>query len=179
MSNDAARASCWRLYAAISTSLETLTACSGHPVTHSRHWMHAAYDNESVFLPSAGVEVWIAPVGHDRAHSSHAVQRLKSMTGNPNDGRTPNGSASVSTPVFRLFAMIRSILAVVSGIREIEAFVDHREVRDDVARHRENQPRPVQKTRVGDLDTSDLAPFVGRDPMCARPAPRFYPPEGR
>ena len=49
--------------------------------------MHAAYDSESVFRPAAGVADWIAPVGHDRAQSSQAVQRLKSMTGNPNDAR--------------------------------------------------------------------------------------------
>jgi hypothetical protein len=49
----------------------------------------------------------MAPVGHARAHWSHATQRLKSMTGNPNAGCVSNGRASVSTPVFRLFAMMR------------------------------------------------------------------------
>src|SRR5438045_428659 len=44
----------------------------------------------------------MAPVGQARTQSSHAVQRLKSMTGNPNDARVPNGLASVRTPVFRL-----------------------------------------------------------------------------
>ena len=71
--------------------------------------MHAAYDNESVLTPGSGVAVWIAPVGHDRAQSSHAVQRLKSITGKPNDAVPPNGSVSVSTPVFRLLTMVRSM----------------------------------------------------------------------
>src|SRR5471032_1686743 len=93
----------------MSTSFETLTTCSGHPVTHARHWMHAAYDSESVFRPGEGVAVWIAPVGHDRTHSSQAVQRLKSMTGNPNDACPPKGSVSVSTPICRLFRMMRNI----------------------------------------------------------------------
>src|SRR5712691_1276732 len=105
-SKDAVCASCSRVYAATSTSLATLIACSGHPATHSRHWMHAAYESESVFTPEARVAVAIAPVGHDRAHSSHAVHRVKSMTGNPNAGCAPNGLASVSDPVFRLFVMM-------------------------------------------------------------------------
>ena len=84
--------------------------------------MHAAYDNESVFRPGAGVAVWIAPVGHDRAHSSHAVQRLKSMTGNPNDACPPNGFASVRTPVFRLFAMMRNMLSCAASQRSFPEY---------------------------------------------------------
>src|SRR5437773_247523 len=71
--------------------------------------MHEAYDSESVFLSGTGVAVAIAPVGHDWTHSSHAVQRRKSMTGKPNEARMPNGFASVRTPVFRLFAMMLNI----------------------------------------------------------------------
>ena len=113
-SNDAVCASCSRQYAAISTSCETLTACSGHAVTHSRHWMQAAYDNDSVFQSGAGVADWIAPVGHDRTQSSQAVQRRKSITGKPNDARPPNGLVSVSTPVLRLFVMVLNMSHVLS-----------------------------------------------------------------
>src|SRR2546425_626836 len=90
-------------------SVETLTACSGHWVTHARHWMHEAYDSESVFRPGSDAAASIAPVGHDRAHSSQAVHRLKSISGNPNDACAPNGFASVRTPVFKLVAMMRSM----------------------------------------------------------------------
>ena len=72
--------------------------------------MHEAYDNDSVFRPGAGVVDWMAPVGHDRTHSSHAVQRVKSMTGNPNDGCVPKGFLSVRTPVVRLFARTLNML---------------------------------------------------------------------
>ena len=88
-----------------------VAACSGHPATHSRHWMQAAYDNVSVFRPGSAVAAWIAPVGHTRAHSSHDVQRLKSMTGKPKDGWTPKGFASVSTPVLRLLEIMRNMNA--------------------------------------------------------------------
>src|SRR5689334_9617636 len=70
---------------------------------HARHWMHAVYDSDSVFWPGAGWPVWMAPVGQTRAHSSHAVQWAKSITGNPNDTWVPKGFASVRTPVLRLF----------------------------------------------------------------------------
>src|SRR5882672_500638 len=90
-------------------SVEMPTTCSGHPVTHARHWMHEAYDSESVFRPGSDATASIAPVGHDRAHWSQAVQRLKSISGNPNDACAPNGFTSVTTPVFRLFAMMRSM----------------------------------------------------------------------
>ena len=71
--------------------------------------MQAAYDNETVFNPDRGLAVWMAPVGHTFAHSSQAVQREKSMVGNPNDGCTSNGLASVRIPVFRLVEIILSI----------------------------------------------------------------------
>ena len=74
--------------------------------------MHDAYDNDNVFRPEPGVSAWIAPVGHTRAHSSHAVQRLKSMTGNPNDACVPKGFVSVTTPVFRLLARIVNMFSI-------------------------------------------------------------------
>ena len=85
--------------------------------------MQAAYDKVTIFLSAPAGAVWMAPVGHARAHSSHAVHRLKSITGNPNDAGTPSGSGSVMTPVLRLLMrmsqhLIRSCgsLAIVSGI---------------------------------------------------------------
>src|SRR4051812_34057726 len=110
VSNDAAHVSCWRVYDATSTSCETLIACSGHPTTHSPNWMHAAWDNERIFPPPSSGEVWIAPVGHNRAQSSHAIHRVKSIAGNPNDGGAVVGRTSVSTPVFRVLARILSIV---------------------------------------------------------------------
>jgi len=71
--------------------------------------MHAAYERATVLRPGPESAVWMAPVGHERAHSSHATQRLKSILGNPKEGCTSNGRASVRTPVFRLFEMIRNI----------------------------------------------------------------------
>ena len=41
--------------------------------------MHAAYDKVTIFLSAPAGAVWMAPVGHARAHSSHAVHRLKSI----------------------------------------------------------------------------------------------------
>ena|SRR5438132_10841408 len=76
--------------------------------------MHDAYDKDNVFRPESCVSVWIAPDGHTRAHSPHAVQRMKSMIGNPNDTCVPKGFVSVTTPVFRLLARIVNIL-VASG----------------------------------------------------------------
>src|SRR5712691_9376318 len=90
-------------------SVEMPTTCSGHPVTHARHWMHEAYDSESVFRPGSDATASIAPVGHDCAHWSQAVQRLKSISGNPNDACAPNGIASVRTPVFRFLARMLSM----------------------------------------------------------------------
>ena len=92
----------------------------------------------------------MALVGHDRAHSSHATQRLKSMTGNPNDGGASDDCVSVSTPVFRLFAMIlsmclRRLLPVVSGIREVETLIDHRKIRHDVVVERAGERGPVEE----------------------------------
>ena len=73
--------------------------------------MHDAYDRVTVLRPGPDSAVWMAPVGHDWAHSSHATQRLKSIVGKPKEGCISNGRASVSTPVFRLFAMMRNILS--------------------------------------------------------------------
>ena len=53
--NDPVCASWSRLYAAMSTSCETLIAPAGHAVTHARHWMQAAYDTESVLRAGDGV----------------------------------------------------------------------------------------------------------------------------
>ena len=47
--------------------------------------MQAAYDKVTIFRSAPAGAVWMAPVGHARAHSSQAVHRLKSITGNPND----------------------------------------------------------------------------------------------
>jgi hypothetical protein len=71
--------------------------------------MQAAYDKVTIFLSAPADVVLMAPVGHTRAHSSHAVHRLKSITGNPNDAGTPSGSRSVMTPVLRLLMRIPSI----------------------------------------------------------------------
>jgi hypothetical protein len=71
--------------------------------------MHAAYDSVSVMRPGSCDDIRIAPVGHDRAHSSQAVHRLKSITGNPNAAREPNAFCSVRTPVLRLFEMMVNI----------------------------------------------------------------------
>jgi hypothetical protein len=64
--------------------------------------MQAAYESEISFRSGVVCTAWIAPVGQARTHSSHAVQRLKSITGKPNEARAPKGSASVSDPVLRL-----------------------------------------------------------------------------
>src|SRR2546423_1721033 len=99
----------------------------------------------------------MAPVGHDCAHSSHATQRVKSMTGKENDDCVWHGAASVRIPVFKLLAMIRNMIvlcgfsAIVSRIGKVEALVDHGKVRNDVARRGLDDPGPVQKTRVGDF----------------------------
>src|SRR5690606_2590309 len=108
------------------------------------------YDSVSVRRSGAGAAVAIAPVGHARAHSSHAVQRLAWTTGKPNAAGTPNGSASVRTPPVRFFARIRNTApsSIVPRVRQVEALVDHREVRHDVAGHGVRQPGPVQEARV-------------------------------
>ena len=84
--------------------------------------MQAAYDKVTIFRSAPADIVWMAPVGHARAHSSQAVHRLKSITGNPNDAGTPSGSAFGDDPGLEtldensehLFGPVS--LAVVSGI---------------------------------------------------------------
>src|SRR6186713_1474502 len=62
----------------------------------------------------------MAPVGHARAHSSQSVQRGKSMTGNPKEGRTSNGRDSVMTPVLMLSTMILNIRGPYRSFPEYE-----------------------------------------------------------
>jgi hypothetical protein len=76
--------------------------------------MHAAYDSESVLVSGAGAVTRIAPVGQELAQASQAVQRLKSMTGNPNDAREPKGFASVKTPVLKLFPRMLDMISTFS-----------------------------------------------------------------
>jgi hypothetical protein len=71
--------------------------------------MQAEYDNVTTLVPTPVDAAWIAPVGQARAHSSHAVHRLKSMTGNPNEAGVPSGLGSVMTPVLRLSRRMPSI----------------------------------------------------------------------
>ena len=77
--------------------------------------MQAAYDKVTIFRSAPAVVDWMAPVGHARAHSSQAVHRLKSITGNPNDAGTPSGSVSVITPVLRLLMRMPNMFALSSG----------------------------------------------------------------
>src|SRR5688500_18155627 len=71
--------------------------------------MQAAYDKATIFRSAPADTVWMAPVGHTRAHSSQAVHRLKSITGNPNEAGAPSASRSVRAAVLRLLMRIPSI----------------------------------------------------------------------
>ena len=62
-------------------------------MTHAPHWIQAAYESDSSATFASWPVAWIAPVGHADAQARQAVQRLKSMTGNPNGAALPNGSA--------------------------------------------------------------------------------------
>ena len=72
--------------------------------------MQAAYESARTRCPGAAGLVWMAPVGHARAHASHIVQRVKSMTGKPNGGRASKGRASVRMPVLKLSMMILNMV---------------------------------------------------------------------
>src|SRR5678815_6177594 len=52
---------------------------------------------------------------------------------------------------------IRDSLELMARIREVEALVAQRKIRDEVARHRAGERRPVVKRRVDDFVTSNAA----------------------
>src|SRR5271169_6800282 len=68
--------------------------------------------------------------------------------------------------------------AIVAGVRKIEALVDDRKVRHDIARHGPDQRRPVLEARVSNLDSGETTFVVRLDPVQAFPSPAFSPAEG-
>src|SRR5216683_977449 len=73
----------------------------------------------------------------------------------------------------------RLLLEVVAGIGQVEALVDHRKIRKDVAGYGVGEPLPVLEAGVRHLDAAEPSFPVRLDPVQALAAPPLGPAQGR
>src|SRR5581483_5063115 len=87
------------------------------------------------------------------------------------------GYCPVTVPVRRLFFKIRNMASphseIIAGIREIEALIDQRKIRDDVADRGPLNRGPIYERRIADFTAVDRAIRAGHHHVENFAAPTF------